>query len=149
MDLPQMIIVPTDFSPCAQEAVDYAVRLATRLDARVCIAHAYLLPVASWEGAWAFPQDVITQLEAGSRAKLESTLSKVRETLPKATARFLVGDPRESVPKLATELKADLIVMGTHGRKGLARAIMGSVTETVLRHAPCAVLAVRDPQAVV
>lgn len=146
MDLPQTILVPTDFSPCAEEALDYALKLAERLDARVCIMHSYLLPVAGWEGAWAFPQDMISQLEADSRAKLDSTLSKAREKLATTSASFWSGDPREAVPKLARDIKADLIVMGTHGRKGLSRAIMGSVTETVLRHAPCAVLAVRLPK---
>lgn len=143
MELPKLILVPTDFSARAQEALDYALKLAKRLDASVCIMHAYLMPVASWEGAWAFPQDVITELESASRAQLESTLAKARETLPATSAKFYSGDPREGVPELAAALKADLIVMGTHGRRGLARAVMGSVTETVLRHAPCAVLAVR------
>ena len=143
MELPRTILVPTDFSSCAQEALDYALKLAARLDARVCIMYAYMMPVAGWEGAWAYPEDVITQLEADARAKLDSTLSKARETLPSTTATFYDGDPRDGVPQLAAELKADLIVMGTHGRKGVARAILGSVTETVMRHAPCSVLAVR------
>ena len=145
MELPHTILVPTDFSSCAQEALDYALKLAARLDARVCMAHAYLLPITGWEGGWALPEDVITELEAAARAKLESILSKARETLPTTTATFYDGDPRDGVPQLAAELKADLIVMGTHGRKGVARAILGSVTETVIRHAPCSVLAVRRP----
>jgi nucleotide-binding universal stress UspA family protein len=146
MDLPKTILVPTDFSECAQEALDYGLKLAARLEANVCIVHAYLLPVAGWEGAWAFPQDVITQLEGAARAKLETTLSKAREQLPKTTASFYNGDPREGVPKLAADLKADLIVIGTHGRRGLSRAILGSVTESIIRRAPCAVLAVRHPK---
>lgn len=146
MELPKNILVPTDFSTCAQDALDYSLKLAARLDAGVCIVHAYLLPVAGWEGAWAFPQDVITELEAQSRAQLEKSLSKARETLPNATARFYNGDPRDGIPKLAADLKADLIVMGTHGRQGLSRAILGSVTETVIRRAACPVLAFRHPK---
>lgn len=146
MDLPTTIVVPTDFSECAQEALDYALKLAGRLDAKVCIVHAYLIPVSSWEGAWAFPQDVIAQLEAASRRKLEETLSKARETLPTVTAKFYRGDAREAIPQAATELKADMVVMGTHGRRGLTRALLGSVTESVIRRAPCAVLAFRHPK---
>jgi nucleotide-binding universal stress UspA family protein len=149
MDLPKIILVPTDFTSYAQEALDYALKLAKQLDARVCIVHAYLMPVAGWEGAWAFPGDVITQLEADSRAKLDATLKKARETLPSTTATFYDGDPRDGVLKAALDLKADLIVMGTHGRRGLSRAIMGSVTEFVLRHASCPVLAVHHPKEVV
>lgn len=146
MDLPTTILVPTDFSDCAQEAVDYAVKLAARLNAKVCIMHAYLIPVASWEGTWAFPEDVTTQLEAVSRSKLEETLSKARTTLPTATAKFYRGDAREAIAQAATELKADLIVMGTHGRRGVTRALLGSVTESIIRRAPCAVLAFRHPK---
>lgn len=143
MDLPTTILVPTDFSDYSQEALDYALKLAARLDAKVCIMHAYQMPVASWEGAWAFPEDVIAQLEAASRRKLEETVSKARETLPTVSAKFYRGDAREAIPQLATELKADLIVMGSHSRRGLSRALLGSVTESIVRRAPCAVLAFR------
>ena len=146
MDLPTTILVPTDFSDCAQEALDYALKLAARLEAKVCIMHAYLIPVASWEGAWAFPADVIEQLEAASRNKLEATFSKARETLPTVTAKFYRGDAREAIPQAAAELKADMIIMGTHGRRGLTRALLGSVTESIIRRAPCAVLAYRHPK---
>ena len=146
MDLPRTILVPTDFSACAQEALDYALKLAQRLDASVCVVHAYVIPVSTWEGGWAFPQDVITQLEAGAREQLERTLAKARQTLPTTTAAFYTGDPRDSVLKAATDLKADLIVMGTHGRRGLARALLGSVTESIMRRAACAVLTVRHPK---
>lgn len=146
MDLPKIILVPTDFSSYAQEAVDYALKLAKKLDARVSIMHAYLMPVAGWEGAWAFPGDVISQLEADSRAKLDATLKKACELLPGTTATFYNGDPRDGVLKAALDTKADLIVMGTHGRRGIARAVMGSVTEYVLRHAACPVLAVHHPK---
>ena len=145
MELPKTILVPTDFSEYAQEALDYAVKLAQRLDASVCIVHAYMMPVTGWEGAWTFPEELIAQLEAAARSKLDATLKRAREGLP-ASATFLHGDPREIVPQLAAHLKTDLIVMGTRGRKGLSRAIMGSVTETVMRNAPCAVLAVRHPR---
>jgi universal stress protein A len=146
MDLPKIILVPTDFSTYAQEALDYALKLAKKLDARVSIMHAYLMPVAGWEGAWAFPGDVIAQLEADSRAKLDAAFKKASELLPGTTATFYNGDPRDGVLKAALDMKADLIVMGTHGRRGLSRAIMGSVTEYVLRHASCPVLAVHPPK---
>lgn len=149
MDLPKIILVPTDFSTYAQEALDYALKLAKQLDARVCIMNAYLMPVAGWEGAWAFPGDVISQLEADSRAKLDAAVKKACELLPGTTAKFYDGDPRDGVLKAARDIKADLIVMGTHGRRGLARAVMGSVTEYVLRHASCPVLAVHHPKDVV
>ena len=149
MDLPKIILVPTDFSSYAHEALDYALNLAKQLDAHVTIMHAYLMPVAGWEGAWAFPGDLISQLEAESRSKLDAAQKKACELLPGTTATFYNGDPRDAVLKAALDIKADLIVMGTHGRRGLSRAIMGSVTEYVLRHAACPVLAVHHPKDVV
>ncbi len=54
-----------------------------------------------------------------------------------------VGDPRDVIDAVATELHADLIIMGTHGRRGLSRLVLGSVAEAVVRSAPCSVLTVR------
>ena len=147
MDLPQTILVPTDFSSCAQEALDYALKLAKQLSARVVIVHAYLPPISGWEGGWSLPADVVAELEAAARAQLESCSSKAREILPETTSLFSTGDPRECVLKAAAAQHADLIVIGTHGRRGLSRALLGSVTESLMRRASCAVLAVRDPHA--
>lgn len=144
MELPKTILVPTDFSDCADEALEYALKLAKPLDATVRIMHAYLVPAAGWEGDWAPPPDMITQLEANIRAKLDAILSKAQRTLPSTTSTLFNGDPRDAVLKAAGDLNADLIVMGSHGRRGIARALLGSVTEHVLRRAPCAVLAIRQ-----
>jgi len=65
----------------------------------------------------------------------------------RAERRFARGDPAEQILRVANEIHADLIVMGTHGRTGLERLLMGSVAEQVLRQAPCPVLTVRNPSA--
>lgn len=145
MDLPKTILVPTDFSPCADAALQYALKLAKQLEARVCVVHAYLMPITSWEGGWAFPQDVITQLEAASRAELDKVLQKARSELPKVEALFYNGDPRDSILKAAEDTGAEMIVIGTHGRRGITRALLGSVAEAVVRRANCVVVTVRHP----
>lgn len=144
MELPKTILVPTDFSDRADEALDYALKLAKQVDARVHIIHAYLLPTAAWEGDWAPPPDMINDLEGKTRVKLNVVATKAQKTLPTTTSTLYNGDPRDVVLKAAADLRADLIVMGSHGRRGIARALLGSVTEHVLRRATCPVLAIRD-----
>ena len=146
MDLPKTILVPVDFSPCGDEALQYALKLAKKLDARLCLVHAYLMPITSWEGGWAFPQDVISQLEAASRAELDKVLKKVQAEMPNVEAMFYNGDPRDSILKAAEDSGAGMIVMGTHGRRGITRALLGSVAEAVLRRADCVVVTVRHPE---
>ena len=63
----KQVLVPTDFSACAQEALDYALKLAKRLSSRVVIVHAYQPPITGWEGGWSLPADVVTELEAAAR----------------------------------------------------------------------------------
>jgi nucleotide-binding universal stress UspA family protein len=59
--------------------------------------------------------------------------------------RFIVGSPAEEIVRCANDLKADMIVMGTHGRTGVVRILLGSVAEAILRHATCPVLTVKSP----
>jgi nucleotide-binding universal stress UspA family protein len=103
------------------------------------------MPITSWEGGWAFPQDIISELEAASRTELDKVLKKARAELPTVEALFYNGDPRDSILKAAEDTKAEMIVIGTHGRRGLTRALLGSVAEAVLRRANAVVVTVRQP----
>jgi nucleotide-binding universal stress UspA family protein len=83
-----------------------------------------------------------------SSEALEKLLGKVVPPDPAVPVirRLVTGDPASEIPRVAKEEKVDLIVMGTHGRTGLLRMLMGSVAELVVRRAPCAVLTVRQPE---
>jgi nucleotide-binding universal stress UspA family protein len=144
--LPRIIIAATDFSAHGQAAEAAAVELAKKLDARLYLVHVWQVPRAAAEGMWIVLEEVWSQLQDADRAKLQAALDKARHELPAAEARFVVGDPRDGIVKTASELEADLIVLGTHGRTGLSRVLLGSVAEHVARHAACATWLVRGPE---
>lgn len=141
--LPKTILVPTDLSEAAEEAVDYACELATGLGATVHLLHVIGIPaVGVPELGVALTSTMIDQLTSDAQRALDelaasrSTRAVIGQTLLKT------GDARDMIDQAAEELGADLIVVGTHGRTGVSRMLLGSVAETVVRTAPCPVLAV-------
>jgi nucleotide-binding universal stress UspA family protein len=142
MNLPKTIMVPTDFSEHADHALEYAVALAAKLGAKVHIMSAITIPSYGVpELGVALTSAVIdTQLSAAT-AKLDKLASQY---LPmKIDLLLRTGDARDMIAQAASEIGADLIVMGTHGRRGVSRALLGSVAEGVVRTAPCPVLTIR------
>lgn len=148
MELPKVILVATDSSAFAEEAVRYTAKLARAVDARVCLVHCWQVPlvVAGSDIGGVFTRDVYAQLEATARSNFDVALEKARADLPGIEGKLVQGDPRDGIVRVAHELKADLIVVATHGRRGLPRLLLGSVAEYVVSHAPCSVLTVRAPQ---
>ena len=139
--IPTNILVPIDFSPCAEHALDYACALAARLDARLHVVNAIggLLP----EVPVALTGQMPGSIRDGSIAALASLVDSRRDRARFGEVRVVEGDPRDVILQAVTDVHADLLVIGTHGRRGLSRLLLGSVAEDVLRRAPCPVLTVR------
>jgi universal stress protein A len=137
--IPTNILVPTDFSPCAERALDYACALAVKLGARVHVVNA--IDAAFPELSVSFT-DVIASLRQHNTAALDKLLAPRRARVVLGETRVVDGDPRDVILGMAGTVDADLIVIGTHGRRGLSRLILGSVAEDIVRRAPCPVLAV-------
>ena len=89
------------------------------------------------------PVDVWTPVEQAARRQLENALAVVRSRLPAAEAVLTNGPAAAEVVAVADRVKADLIVMGTHGRQGVGRMFLGSVAERVVRSSPVPVLTIR------
>jgi nucleotide-binding universal stress UspA family protein len=150
MKLFEKILVPTDFSPHAQEAVRYASELSRTFDAPLTIVHVYdVTPYVLPETVPLYDTFQIGQL----REEFQKQLGEVRRlaeqnSVKQVDARLLQGSPFSEIVRFAEEQHFGLIVMGTHGRTGLAHLLLGSVTEKVVRKAPCPVLTVplREPQ---
>ena len=137
------IVVGIDFSDLSAEAARVATNLArASSDAEIHLVHVLVPPVATGDVPVTIP---LEGLEGEARARLAELHAHVLATAGGVvvTARTVLGVPREVLPRLAGDLRADLVVVGTHGRKGLARLAFGSVAEAVVRNAPCAVLVVR------
>lgn len=144
MNLPRKIVVATDFSTQAERAVEYAVELARRFDASVHLVHGFMVPLMPGpEAGLPLPADVVTSMEQSAKKGLEDTVARYGKGSVPMEAHLKWEDPRHAVVDVANEIKADLVVVGTHGRKGLKRALLGSVAESVVRFAPCPVLTVR------
>jgi len=130
------ILHPTDFSPLAQHALDVARGLASDYHARLVLLHVHEPPV---------PMGELVEVEPPFRR--EALLRDLQELAPAAAiateCRVEEGSAAETILKIAGEIQPDLIVLSSHGRTGLRRALLGSVAEAVVRKAPCLVLTVK------
>ena len=138
------ILHPTDFSSGAE----YAFRLACSL-ARDHGGHLIVLHVKPTEVLYAELPYVLPPDPAQIEENLQEQLHHLQPPEPLAGVEYLLreGNPVPEILRTAQENGADLIVMGTHGRTGVRRLLMGSVAEAVLRKAPCPVLTVKAPPA--
>lgn len=136
----QQIVYATDFSSSSRNALKMAVAIARDRGAKLWIVHVTEpRPAYTVAGVYA-------SLPSGNQFGDEN--AQLQEVVPEDSAvpcehRLLIGEPAEEIVRFATEQQADLIVIGTHGRTGLTRILLGSVAEAVLRHATCPVLTLR------
>lgn len=136
------IIFPTDFSHCSDAALEYATSLARESDGTLLIVHAEEPPIAYGEGGMYYGK------VEPDHEELNRMLHAVLPTDPSVPYehRLLVGEKNtaDQIVRFAKEENADLIVIGTHGRTGLKRALLGSVAEAVVRRASCPVLIMKQ-----
>jgi uncharacterized protein (DUF2267 family)/nucleotide-binding universal stress UspA family protein len=140
MQLIRTILHPTDFSDCSRHAGDFAAKLARDYRARLVLLHVLEPPIHS-------PEIAAIALGEGSilRTQAEEELVRLKNAYQDLHCEHLVADGFATIGIIhaAEEIKPDLIVLGTHGRTGLGRLVMGSVAEEVIRRAPGPVLAVK------
>jgi nucleotide-binding universal stress UspA family protein len=136
------ILHPTDFSDRSTHAFHLACALARDYGARLVLLHVNQPPVAVYGEMGALPTEPVENQEA-----LRKKLYQLKPTDPKIQVAYYFGDgnPAAEIVRTAEEVSCELIVMGTHGRTGLGRILMGSVAEQVLRKASCPVLTVKAP----
>lgn len=139
------VLIAVDSEPVAVRAAETGVDLAQSLGAEVAFINVV-------DSALAYPGDTGTpasELIAAAKLEAKELVSALRQRLlPQSAAiDFIqVGAPSEEIVKAAKEWSADLLVIGSHGRSGMQRALLGSVAETVMRHAPCPVVVIRSKE---
>jgi nucleotide-binding universal stress UspA family protein len=134
------ILVPTDFGEPSQHALEIGVELARRFDSKLTIVHVYQLFISMpYTDALSYPFD---EIERRAREMLDAAVAQAKASYPNCEGLLRIGHVADEIVRTASELHADLIVMGTHRRRGLPRMVMGSVADKVLRTAPGPVLAV-------
>lgn len=137
------VLVAHDFSETSQAALDYALGLAQKLGARVTVVHAYEIPSHGAPEVLVLATDWTEQFEVVAREALDKVIASVRKRGLDAAPVLRKGAAWREINAAAAEIKVDLIVIGSEGRTGLGRALLGSVAEKVVRTAPCPVLVVR------
>jgi nucleotide-binding universal stress UspA family protein len=142
------ILVPTDFSESADAALAYAKTLAGCLGASLHLLHVYTDPygpsVYVPEVYVPVPAEMRERALEDVRAQLAQRLDAEETTYFRGTHAVVTGLTAKEIVKYAADHDIALIVMGTHGRRGVAHLLLGSVAEHVVRTAPCPVLTVRD-----
>jgi nucleotide-binding universal stress UspA family protein len=139
------LLVATDFSPAAQPAFEEACRIASDSGAPLLVLHAYQVPaLASLKNAPAgISEDFERAVRSDSEKKLDVLVAEARTRGIAASGILRQGLPDEEILDAAEKEGIDLVVLGTHGRRGASRVLLGSVASRVVCRASCPVLTVR------
>jgi nucleotide-binding universal stress UspA family protein len=147
----QHVLVPIDFSATADRALAYAIALGQQLQVRLTLLHVLdLTPVTVDEMPPGMTATYLDDLETDAQYLLQASRERVQSVGLQAESLLVQGTATQTIIDTAGEQGVDLIIMGTHGRTGLAHVLLGSVAEHVVRQGPCPVLVVRrapDPSA--
>lgn len=143
------LLVPHDFSASAKRAERVAAQLARTLGSKIVLCHVSDLP-SGLDGGTLFqpegrstPVTIEKYVQGTAKERLELRAKKLRAEGLNVSCQSCIGDVAPAILKQAEESRADAIVMGTHGRKGLSHLLLGSVAEKVIREADIPVLTVR------
>lgn len=138
---PREIVVATDFSQPAKLALDHAIELARRVGGRITVLHAFMLPQVDYGMLPYYPSD---EVEAAAQKALDEEVGRAKTEYANVVGVVEFGDPAEHVFQLVAKNKADMVVIGTHGKKWISRVLLGTVADRVLRGCPVPVLTVPD-----
>jgi nucleotide-binding universal stress UspA family protein len=142
----KQILCPVDFSDFSDYAMRYAALLAQKFEARLTLLHVVAPILVPLPGDALVPpmrQADLADIADACRERLTRTAGDLAEKGMAVACQVTSGVPYLEILRMAEELHADMIVMGTHGRSGLVHLMIGSVAERVVRKAPCAVLTVK------
>lgn len=143
MALPRKILVPIDFSSCSGAALDYAMELAARVGAAVHLLHCYTFPVFAVEAPYPYAADELQKtLESESLKGLAMLVEKHGRPGVEVSVTARLGDARSGIQHTIDAVGADLVCMGTNGRRGLNHLLLGSVAEYTVRVSSVPTLAI-------
>jgi nucleotide-binding universal stress UspA family protein len=139
----QRILVAHDFHATSEAALNFALSVAARFGASITVVHAYEIPSMGAPEVLVLATDYLSQITAAARKSLDDVVARARESGVPVESELREGAAWSQINEVARARHADLVVVGSHGRRGLPRALLGSVAEKVVRTAPCPVLVVR------
>jgi len=138
------ILFPIDFSECSKNVLPFALEMAQKFDAKLHLLFvardiSYLTTV---DVAWELLSNTVAEVARAGENRMQAFCDKQLSDFPNYESKVVTGDPADEIIKFANEQGIDLIVMGTHGRKGLDRTLMGSVADHVIKNAAAPVLTI-------
>lgn len=147
MSFPSKILFATDFQEISEKALSKAVELAKKAGARIVLAHAYQVPVFGFmDGAYVPTPSDMEKILAAARTALDAVASRIEAEGVGVDAVLRNGNAAEVIAEVQKERGCDLVVVGSHGRSLLGRALLGSVAQNVLRSSSVPVLVVRGEE---
>jgi len=141
-DKADVLVVPVDFEKASQKALEVAKELGARLGAEVVLVHVYQIPLFTYPG---LEPSLLPTFTVEIAAAAKRAVEKLSESSGGLRAVLREGDPTTEILAVAKEIGAQMIIMGTHGRGGIAHLFLGSVAEKVMRESPIPVMTIRVP----
>lgn len=138
---PHHILVATDFGEPAEHALEYALMLAKALGAKVIVFHAFYVPPLVTGNGLYVPMPIGDWFRDAEK-NLNAVVESAKKQWSAVDAVIVEGEPRAAIIKAIEAQKAELLIIGTHGRRGVAHLILGSVAERVVRTSPVPVLTI-------
>ena len=133
------LLVPTDFGEPAERALDLALTIAPKFGSKLTLLHVHFVALPPYGHGLYWP---VAELEIEARKALDAALARSKERYTNVEGDLALGDPVHQILATAEKRGADMIIMGTHGRRGLLRVLLGSVAEKVVRLSPLPVVTV-------
>jgi len=140
------ILVPLDFAESSKEALEMAISLVEMAGATLTLVHVCEQPAYVYSGMMLGMADLTAPIKEAARKHLDETLAAVRPRVPDVRGVLRMGVPWSEILEAIAAAGADLVVMGTHGRRGLGHVVLGSVAERIVRTSPVPVLTVRHTE---
>ena len=138
------ILCPVDFFPASDAAVTYAAGLAANYDATVHLLHV-ITPVVPTQYEFAINTvEIMRSIEKAAKEEMDALLTRLKNAHVQAQMSIYVGDVYDEIKRAIDIVKPELVVMGTHGRRGVERWFMGSTTERLMRHSPVPLLTISE-----
>ena len=137
------ILLAIDFGPSSDTATDAAVELAQKFEAKLTLVHVWGVLPYVYSGETFSGADLMTPIQEAAEKALRDALSSVQKKVPQAEGLLRQGAPVVELIAQINESKADLVILGTHGRRGLSHFVLGSVAEQVVQRSPVPVLTLR------
>lgn len=139
------ILLATDFGEASEHALELALELAARFDSQLTLIHIWEFPSYEYLAGVPMPVDYAERFGEAARARMARTVDSVKSRCANVKSIVNMGVAWMDVLRVVEEARPDLLVLGTHGRRGLKRAILGSVAEKLVRLSPVPVLTVHAP----